>query len=45
MFLGNSPNMGGGAPQCSGGLTFGGTKQRTSVVRWEFHWAGKSSLA
>lgn len=33
MFLGNSPNMGGGAPQCSGGLTFGGTKQRTSVVR------------
>lgn len=33
MFLGNSPNMGGGAPQCSGGLTFGGTKQRASVVR------------
>ncbi|CAI8589784.1 unnamed protein product [Vicia faba] len=31
MFLGNSPNMGGGAPQCSGGLTFGGTKQRASV--------------
>lgn len=34
MFLGNSPNMGGGAPQCSGGLAFGGTKQRASVVRW-----------
>ncbi|XP_073220967.1 nuclear transcription factor Y subunit A-3-like isoform X2 [Cicer arietinum] len=33
MFLGNSPNMGGGPPQCSGGLTFGGTKQRASVVR------------
>ncbi|KAK7328953.1 hypothetical protein VNO77_23093 [Canavalia gladiata] len=32
MFLGNSANM-GGAPQCSGGLTFGGTKQRASVVR------------
>ncbi|CAL5184732.1 unnamed protein product [Lathyrus oleraceus] len=31
MFLGNSPNMGGGAPQCSGGLVFGGTKQRASV--------------
>ena len=34
MFLGNSANM-SGAPQCSGGLTFGGAKQRTSVVRWE----------
>ncbi|XP_061338759.1 nuclear transcription factor Y subunit A-4-like [Gastrolobium bilobum] len=34
MFLGNSSNMGGGAPpQCSGGITFGGTKQRASVVR------------
>lgn len=33
MFLGNSPSIGGGAPQCSGGLTFGGTKQRASVVR------------
>lgn len=32
IFLGNSANM-GGAPQCSGGLTFGGTKQRASVVR------------
>ncbi|KAL5158425.1 Nuclear transcription factor Y subunit A-3 [Glycine soja] len=32
MFLGNSANM-SGAPQCSGGLTFGGAKQRTSVVR------------
>lgn len=36
MFLGNSSNIGGGAPQCSGGgLTFGGAKQRASVVRWE----------
>ncbi|TKY72837.1 Nuclear transcription factor Y subunit A-3 [Spatholobus suberectus] len=32
IFLGNSSNM-GGAPQFSGGLTFGGTKQRASVVR------------
>ncbi|KHN12271.1 Nuclear transcription factor Y subunit A-3 [Glycine soja] len=32
MFLGNSANM-GGSPQFSGGLTFGGAKQRTSVVR------------
>lgn len=36
MFLGNTANMGGGAPpQCSGGgLAFGGTNQRcASVVR------------
>ncbi|KAK7411887.1 hypothetical protein VNO78_03330 [Psophocarpus tetragonolobus] len=32
MFLGNSANM-GGAPQCSGGLTFSGTKHLASVVR------------
>ncbi|KAK7303985.1 hypothetical protein RJT34_14947 [Clitoria ternatea] len=32
MFLGNSVNM-GGVPQCSGGLTFCGAKQRASYVR------------
>lgn len=32
IFLGTSANM-GGAPQCSAGLTFGGTKQHASVVR------------
>ncbi|KAF7806779.1 nuclear transcription factor Y subunit A-3-like isoform X1 [Senna tora] len=31
-FLGNSPNM-SGASQCSGGLTFGGTQHRASIVR------------